>query len=262
MRSITTPTSVPHLMALASRRDCAGPHRCYYCGAPCTERLAVSQHVKDSFTGRTGVVAPGSPYVCVGCTLCLRESCTITLIDGEIRPDQRMRGYSWLLTGSRAVAMTKAHLAGIRGLCLQPPKPPFAVVLTDSGQTHQLYRGRVNHGGPRVTVSLEAELISYQPGELARLLTVAGQIAAAAGKPVLSTPLAPSAAMRVIDRYRDGEAVVAAWTRHGQTGIGRLAAWLTPKKETAQNEYPSDIAADEAPEREASETARLRRSPR
>lgn len=237
-------TSVPHLFAVAAGSDCTGPHRCYYCGAPCKEKYPAATYVKSSFTGRAGVVSPGSPYVCRGCVLCLRESTELTLIDGEQRDGQKVRGYSWLLTRSRAVAMTRSHATQIRALCLSPPRPPYALVITDSGQTHQLYRGRVNHAKYPVTVSLEAELITYYPSALAELLPIAGRIAAATGKPCLSQPLTPVMGMRVIERYRDGESIVHQWTRHGSTGIGRLAAWLTPRKENSANDYPSDIEAE------------------
>jgi hypothetical protein len=241
MKSIT---SVPHLFAVATGADCTGPHRCFYCGAPCKDKHPASTYVKSSFTGRAGVVAPGSPWVCRGCVLCLRESTELTLVDGEKRDGQRVRGYTWLLTRSRAVAMTKTHTAAIRNLCLSPPRPPYALVITDSGQTHQLYRGRVNHASDPVTVSLEAEPITYHPAALAELLPVAARVAAATGKPCLSQPLTPTSGMRVLERYRDGEAIVDQWTRHGSTGIGRLAAWLTPRKEDSANEYPSDLETE------------------
>lgn len=232
--------TVPGLVALAYGKPCAGPHRCFYCGAACGESWPANEYVKDSFTGRNGVVAPGSPWVCQGCVLCLRESCRIPMLGGAHREDQRMRGYSWVITSRSMKAATKADILALARLCLDPPAPPFAIVLSDSGQTHQLYRGRVNHDSRPVTVTLEAEPIGYRPIALARALDVAGRICAATGKLALLEPIGSNRAIAVMERYRGGEHLLSEWSRLWSTGLGRLAAWLTPKKEICQNEYEEE----------------------
>lgn len=238
--------SVPHLMAIAHGLDCAGPHACHYCGAPCAEDYPARVHVKDSFTGRGGVVAPASPWVCAGCVLALREDAEITLLDGETRAGQKVRGYSWVVTATSALAATKAHLGRLRALCLEPPEPPFALVLSDSGQTHQLYRGVVCRSRERVAVTLEAEPIGYRPRDLRRALDLAGGVAAATGKPALREPLSHNSAMRVLAYHGPGEeALIEAWHAIHTSPIGRLAAWLCPAKEECGREY-TGIAASAA----------------
>lgn len=233
------PPTVPALVALAiaGRNACTGPHRCFYCGAPCVVGWPTSQYVKKSFTGHGGVAAPGSPWVCQGCVLCLRESCTIRLLDGTIRPDQRMRGYSWVVDRAGATAATKAHINRLREICVAPPEPPFAIILSDSGQTHQLYRGRVNHSPLPIVATLEAEPITYRPAGLLDALGIAGRICAAGGKPSLSAPIPRNRAIAVVERYRDGERLLIEWSHLWSTGLGRLAAWLTPKKEVCESAY-------------------------
>lgn len=233
-------TSVPHLFAVAHGQACEGPNRCYYCSAPCSTDHPAATYVKDSFTGRSGVAAPGSPWVCNGCVLALRESAEIMLVGGEKRSGQRVRGYSWIVMEPLPLAATKAHLATLREICLEPPWPPFAIVLSDSGQTHQLYRGVVNHAREPVVVTLEGERIAYRPAELRSLLVTAGKVCAATGKPALLEPMSPSVAMRVLDRYRGGEPLVAVWDDAWVTPIGRLAAWLCPPRDDCQKEYPAD----------------------
>jgi hypothetical protein len=185
--------------------------------------------------------------------LCLRESAEITLIDGEIRRGQKVRGYSWVVTANSALAATKAHLEQLRALCLDPPEPPFAIVLTDSGQTHQLYRGTVNHSREVVTVTLEAEPVTYRagqrvfyrPDELAPRLDLCGRLIAATGKPALREPITQRFALAVMERYCDGEALLNLWTRVREQPLSRLAAWISPAKETCLNVYPSDFAPRE-----------------
>lgn len=238
-----SPVSVPHLFAMAVGVKCAGSHRCFYCGAPAAENRPVGEHVKSSFNGRSGVIAPGSPCICEGCILCLRESAGIRLIDGETRANQKVRGYSWFITARQALAMTKAHIPMIRSHCLSPPEPPFAIVLTNSGQTHQLYRGVVNHARDSITVSLEAERIAFRPENLAELLPIAGKIAAGLGKPALSEPIPPSRAFTIFERYDGAEVLLDGWNRQWSTGLGRLTAWLTPRKEECERAYPPEVQA-------------------
>jgi len=242
---MTIPTSVPHLLALATGKDCIGTHRCWYCAAPCGEVFPTARYVKDSFTGRTGVAAPGSPWVCQGCVLCLREDARIAMLAGKRRDGQRMRSYSWVLTAGSARAATKAHLVEHRAICIAPPPPPFALVLSDSGQTHQFYRGVVNHASDPTVVTLEGERIAYRRHELTTLLRLAARISAVAGKVMLREPMAPMVAIRVIEAYIDGESLVAAWEKAWSTGPGRLAAWLAPSKADAQQEYQPDVRGQE-----------------
>src|SRR5205085_9757964 len=100
-------------MAAAHGLTCAGPHHCFYCGAPAGTEFSASEYVQDSFTHRNDVVRPGSAWVCKGCVLCLREDCEVTYPDGTQRRQIKaaMRGQSWVVTRQRAVAATKAHLA-------------------------------------------------------------------------------------------------------------------------------------------------------
>jgi len=238
------PTSVPHLLAIANGCGCKGRHRCFYCGAPAAEKHSSGKYVKDSFTGRPGVVAPGSPWICEGCVLALREDAEVSLISGEVRrvPVAAMRAFSWIITRGRALAASKAHRNEIAAVCLAPPKPPFAIVLSDAGKAHLLYRGVVNHDSGRVVITLESERIGYHPGQLRDLLPIAGRIAAAAGKPTLDiVPLPVQAAVKTVARYSTGEEIVATWIRHGGAPLGRLAAWLTSKKEDCDRVYPADL---------------------
>lgn len=235
--------SVPHLYAGAHGLDCAGDSACFYCGAPCGEDHPTSKYVQSSFTGRNGVVAPGSPWVCNGCVLALREDATVAMIDGSTRPGQKVRSYSWVVAEKSAVAASKAHLNALRVLCLNPPGYPLAIVLSDSGQTHQLYRGVVNHGGARdvLVVTLESERVEYRISDLAARLILCGRLVAASGKPALREPITTRLALSVLSRYpRTGEALLDEWGLVRQQSLSRLASWLCVPSEKAQDEYPPD----------------------
>lgn len=241
---MTNITTVPHLFAVAHGLDCLGPHRCFFCGAPCGEEYPAKDRVLDSFTGRSEVAAPGSGWVCQGCVLCMDEDCDLTFVDGSTKHIARnaKRMHSWIVTRQSTLAANKSHLARLRELCVSPPEPPYAIVLSDSGKRHLLYRGAVVHSAEHATVTLEFERVDYQTSVLIDLLGITGRISAAAGKPSLTDrPLSLFAARNTIERYRSGEMIIAAWDRERNSPLGRLARWLTPKKEDSEVEYPFDL---------------------
>ena len=137
--------TVSEMFALANGKKCTGAYSCYYCSAPCDEEHSISVWVRESFNSHQYVKSPSSSYVCNGCVLTLNEDSTIELIDGTVREHQRIRLYSWFVTPAKAIAATKAHLHLLRKVIDNPPPPPFALVLAESGQKHLLYSGAVNH---------------------------------------------------------------------------------------------------------------------
>lgn len=236
---------MPELFARALGAACSGPLRCFYCGAACDGGLTAAVHVKDSFTGQSEVAAPGSPAVCAGCVLCLREAADIPLIDGTTRYVSKcaMRAWSWIVTNDRVIAASKAHLRQLRNLCLQGPDGdgPWAIVLNDSGKKQLLYRGAVNQSRAEPwTVTLETERVTYRREQLKDRLALTTRLIAATGKPALAEPVSVRFALSVFDYFLDGESLVHEWSRVQDQPLSRLAAWLSPKKEDAQREYPRE----------------------
>lgn len=242
--SVATIHSASHLLALARGGDCTGPAPCFYCGAPADPtRNPTRVHVKDTFTAYPSVVAPHSDAVCDGCVIAMVDTADITYIDGTMKhmPRAAMRMNSWIVTAGSAVAANKSHLAALRAVCLDPPEPPYAIVLSDKGQAHLIYLARVGRS-PDVTVAnLEGVVVAYRPAELRSLLDVAGKLAACLGKPGLSEPISVSGASRVFDRYSDAEALIDTWSRESASPLGVLAAWLCPNMEDCKSAYPSDL---------------------
>lgn len=238
--------TAPELLAAAlceSFRD--GPHLCLYCGARCAEHNLAATFVQKSFTGLDTVAAPGSSFVCDGCLICLRESATIALADGERRSGQKTRCYSWLFNRDGARAATKAHREQITSFCLDPPEPPFVICLSESGQKHLLYRARVCHSREQVVATLESEVIYYRPDELESRLATCKMLAAVCGKPALSEPLSPSRGMQVVSRWGEaaGLILLTEWMAVRDDALTRLALFLCPGKDECEREYEQRNAA-------------------
>ncbi len=229
--------TVPELFHLAmTGNNLTGGHACFYCGASADASTPVSEYVKDSFTGRSEVVSPGSQWVCAGCRLCLREDAELTMLDGSRRRVTKcaMRAFSWLVTSTEAKAGSKANLDVWRTVCLNPPAPPFAIVLSDSGQKHLLYRGVVNHSLDVVTVTLETERITYRPADLAAAIQLTTKLVAATGKPALDEPPGPRFSQAMAEYFAEWESLLNQWEELYGKPLARLASWLSPGKDAAK----------------------------
>lgn len=223
------------LFAVARRYEYAsGPHRCYFCGTRSDERFTAAKAVKDSFTSRDTVC--GGDFVCGGCIAALDEQATIKLPDGTIRTGQKTRCYSWVANGSGAVAATKAHRQWLLQQCLRPPKPPFIICLSDSGQKHLLYRSVVCFSQQNVTVTLEGQRVTYFPAELEDRYRLVVAMVAAVGKPALESPLTYRQQMTAIEMH-ETEAYLSRWQRVCSRPLSQLALWFCPGKKESLIEY-------------------------
>lgn len=216
-----------------------GSEVCFYCGCKCGSSLSTREYVKKTFTGYSTVISPASQYVCNGCALSMQEKTTTTMVDGETRENQRMRSYSWIIKTCEAVAATKAHLTYIRDIMLDPPDPPFAICLADSGQKHLLYRTPINLSRDYYDVMLEEEIIHVSIDDLRDRLELCGRLIAATGRPAIQGKPGQSFLI-ALQKYYGSETTEQLWARWQPIWcepISRLAAWLCKSKLEAQNEH-------------------------
>lgn len=218
----------------------AGQYSCFYCGASCAEGHPVKQYVKGSFTGWSGVANPSAEFVCGGCVASMDESATVPL-PNEVREGQRIRNYSWLVTETSAKAFTKAHVAEIRAIALNPPAPPFALIISDSGQKQLIYRAPVCLDADSPIVMLEDEPISYSIPQLRQILGLCGKLIAAVGKPPLKEPFSFNLVRAILDTWpEEGEQLINQWQRVGASPLARLALWISDAKESQRKIYGLD----------------------
>lgn len=228
-----------------------GTHRCYYCGASCDEQYKTDDYVKDTFTNRDIVKFPQSKYVCRGCVESLGNGeDTMLMIDGTTKVRQNARGmcprmYSWVLFPDHKLAGTKAHVKQWRELLINPPEPPFAVILADSGQKQLIFRAPVAMDRNNFSVMLEDEIIEITPEGLAERIKLATPVCAGLGKPALQGDISFSSYTRMVDYFGDaGYEYLEAWLKVKDEPLSRLAAWVSLTREEAQIEYPSIKCGD------------------
>jgi len=221
----------------------SGPARCFYCGGPCAEanrtdghrvvtlpdgRTKKVPHVKSTFTDWAAVAAPQSDWVCDGCLVAMREDARD--VPGREGRPQKMRNYTWLITETRAAALTKADRPAIRSACLDPPTPPFALCLAETGQKQVLYRTPVNAARDPVAAQLDELRVTYRTAELGERIRLAATLAPHVGVSRLGSPVAGAGMLRLADSLGDHRAaeLLEQWEHVRGEPLSRLALFLTP----------------------------------
>jgi len=178
---------------------------------------------------------PASQFICGGCVACFEDR-DITLINGEQRSNQWTRLYSWVFTNDRQIAATKSHVKKLAEVILNPPEPPFGIVLVTSGQKQLLFRSSIAWSRDVFPVMLEDEIITVSRKELEKKLILARIVIAAIGKPSLSE-MESAHAMRYFDYYRNLDSF-GVWQKEMHGPISRLALYLSSSQKECQNEHP------------------------
>ncbi|WP_013626624.1 hypothetical protein [Rubinisphaera brasiliensis] len=218
-------TTAPQLFAAAHGEDCTGEGRCFYCGAPASEKYKQS----GLFTAWRDVFDRNSPYRCRGCELSQSEKLPLP---GYEKP-QKTRTFSWLITPESVTPWSKSHIPAIREAALSPPDQlPWALAISTSGQKPIIYRTPVNATGLTVvSVQLEELSVSYRPSELRALIDHAATLTAVVGKLALSEPLSFQRARLLLEARIEN---LSWWDRRNEP-LYRLAAHLAPSKKEQQD---------------------------
>ena len=208
-----------------------GTHRCFFCGGSCSDDIPSSQFVKSSFTGLDTVTF--SPFVCHGCVASQNEQADIQLACGERRAGQKVRGYSWVFNQESRIAATKAHRDFMYGMILEPPKPPFSIVISDSGQKHLIYRSAVNWDVNHFVVGLETEQIQVDASKVIERMVLVQCVCAVVGKPALTEKMSAHSGMMLFESL--GQKLVDEWFSVASDPLTRLMVFLCPKKDDCLN---------------------------
>lgn len=211
-----------HMIATSLLKFPSGSEKCFYCSAPAREPLKLS----STFVDWWSVAQPESRHICDGCLISIDEKIPIKGKDKL----QKTRGYSWLVELEKRTPYTKAHKEIIYCHLLNPPKPPWAFAIAESGQKHLLYRTPINHDSePPFVVQLEMEQIVYTPVDLLWRVTLAKEVVAAVGhkgatNPGVGLALAgnPELAEKWMEVYREP--------------LTRLAMFVCPSQEKCKND--------------------------
>jgi hypothetical protein len=242
--------TAPQLLAIVNGKQCKGLEQCFFCGGSCEKVYPASSHVRDTFAAHPTTFAGRTTkpktdwFICDGCMIAMKSDCVLS----KYEKPQRWWTFSHVISEAGDGWYTKGDLAMLAKICLSPPIP-CAIALADSGKKHQLYLAPVNNGGEEISVILECEVISFRPSMLADAIDLCARVAVASGKPTLSEPSSISLGISLSRHWSDWEPILDQWTSAQGSSLIRLAAWLTPGKETLLQDtrYAADIIASPAP---------------
>ena len=133
--------------------------QCYLCGKEITEGFPRKTVIKPTFTDVPYARAPRSQTVCAECTFCLSN--------------KPLRMYSILASPNQLKHPIRGEW---RDTLLNPPEPPFVLVLATSGQKWLHFKGRVNFKRDDYWILLEEMVIQVNRAKLANLLLVIEQL--------------------------------------------------------------------------------------
>lgn len=134
-------------------------NQCYLCGKEITEGFPRKTVIKPTFTDSPLARSPRSQTVCRECTFCLSN--------------KPLRMYSILATSNQLKHPIRGEW---RNTLLNPPEPPFVLVLATSGQKWLHFKGRVNFKQDDYWILLEEMPIQVNIAKLAALLEIIEQL--------------------------------------------------------------------------------------
>lgn len=130
--------------------------------------------------------------------------------------------YSLCATQDGLERASKAHKDLVRSWLVDPPSPPVAICIADSGQRHLAYRTPANHTRDVLTVRFDERLVDVEPEAFGRLVEDV-ELLLAQG---LSKRDITSGSVSVARYARLDAAGRAAWVRIRSPAYGCRTAWL------------------------------------
>ena len=226
-------------MLFAGASHNSGENNCFYCGAYCDNRHKTKDYVRDTFTNHDIIKYPNSEFVCQGCVMSLGSGFEdLDMLDGTVKTFNALtplafapRKYSWLLTSHKRIAFTKAHIANIREILIDKdklPEPPFAIILSDSGQKQLIFRAPVGLSKDAFPVMLEDRVVDITPESLKERLEIASQISTKIGKPTLNCGFTVNT--YIAARKVGIDACLTVWRKVKHEPLSKIAAWIAPAK--------------------------------
>lgn len=205
-----------------------GSERCFYCAGQCGQSVLASDAVRGSFTALDKTYGTG--FVCLGCIEAMKEGIDLTTVDQLTRPNQKTRGYSWVVTRTYRLAFSKAHKQELYQYCIVPPQPPYVIAIAVSGQKHILYKAQVCLDLQRMLVCFEGESIDYRGYELRQRVEMLKRVCAVVGKPCLEEGLGTVDLVNVSDKLND-DVLPQLYQKVRNEPLTRLAVFFCPPKE-------------------------------
>lgn len=121
------------LFAVSQGARCEGNEKCHWCKAPCGRNFPHDDPPPIPFVrSREGAKNPGGLYVCEGCRLYRRPSCTVWWLTDGFKDRQSLRKLSWWLTADGARGIRREEDRETLWNVLLAPPPLFCLSLLEN----------------------------------------------------------------------------------------------------------------------------------
>ncbi len=146
---MSTTLSAPELFAVSQGQKNSGTDRCHWCGCQCKTIFQHDDTVLVTGRSRSGAKFPQGRFVCEGCRLYRRDSCTVFFLDDTYKDRQSLRFHSWWMTDEGLRCVRKEDRPKLYGYLLEPP-PLFCLSLLSeengkpAAATNQIHLCHVN----------------------------------------------------------------------------------------------------------------------
>ena len=154
----------------------AAPGPCWLCGMPTAtsgEAWRLKDFLTPTFTSHTLAAVPWSEAVCQPCVYlgsgdAWRAHCAGHPEEGlKSMPPLSWRSYSHVFAAGVHASPGRAQW---REWLLEPPAPPFVLVLAESGKKHLIYRAQASHSRDTYWLQVEEDTVLIQREEFGAVL--------------------------------------------------------------------------------------------
>ena len=217
-----------------------GDEKCYVCGTTCGNSYLVKNFIKNDFTNRDIVKMPVSEYICNGCITVCKNKLEFHIVDGSI-VESYPRNFSWVITKDKNIAYSKSHIQSLREKIVNPPEPPFAIVVAVSGQKQLLFRSVVSNSTDNYPILFEDENVTVSISELNDILALATKICAALGKINLRASYDYSMSIKYFEVYKYMKDFIL-WYENNTKQLFRLASFLCEPMELCRLKFKKEFS--------------------
>jgi CRISPR type IV-associated protein Csf1 len=196
------------------------PGVCAWCGSHAAATAEL--HVSENFSAWSELGAPWSDRACPGCAWLAGETGLPTR-SGRGRHPWTL--YSLCAHPGGLERASKSEKDVVRRWLLDPPGPPVAICVSDSGKKHLAYRTPINYANHRIVVRFDEILVDLEPRSFAAIVADAESLLAQ-GLPKRDVTSGDTSVTRLSRLDRAGREAWDRLRRLRGTGQLELAVWV------------------------------------
>lgn len=150
--------------------------KCAFCGDDINKGISM-KWFSGTFTNAPECQYLSSPCMCVYCATMFNEK---AIVDWHTKPYIKLRNYSHIFIDNKWFCVHAKLSDGkekIRNILQNPPKKPWIIAISETGQKHILFRAKWSPGGKkRIVVQFEETSFNISSDEIINLCMVVDKL--------------------------------------------------------------------------------------